>query len=133
MMIPIALRTVAADSAHAVETRISLIVPLLAVPVSLHTASPRIVPLCTVSTPLPAVAPLLSISPLAIPYPPLALLLPTHPTLSSLRFLAENVFSLRTTRRVKARVRVGVRANVDAGAALMMAGSPVGDVADAHC
>lgn len=140
MMMPTPLGTVTINSTNAVETLISLVVPLCTVPTPPHALPPRTMPLRTVPTALPALAvslptvptPLL-ISPLAIPHLPLALLMPTNPTLSSPRFLAENVLSLRTIKRVQAWVCFRVRADVDAGAALMVAGLPVGDVADAHC
>lgn len=123
MMMPTPLGTVTINSTNAVETLISLVVPLCTVPTALPALA---VSLPTVPTPL-------LISPLATPHLPIALLMPTNPTLSSLRFLAENVFSLRTIRRIQAWVCFRVRADVDAGAALMEAGLPVGDVADAHC
>ncbi|GAB7323728.1 hypothetical protein MBLNU13_g07194t1 [Cladosporium sp. NU13] len=81
------------------------IIPLRTVPTPLYTPSPRIMPLPTM--PAPLIVPLsamptpLLISPLAIPCPSSALLLSANSTLSSLRFLAENILPLRTIRRIK--------------------------------
>lgn len=58
--------------------------------------------------------------------------LPTNLTLPSLRLLTKNILPLRTIRRVQTRVCFSVFADVDAGAALVVAGLPVGDVANAH-
>ena len=76
--------------------------------------------------------PPLHVSPLALALTPLVLSFPANPTLSSLRFLTENILPPRTIGRVETRVGFGVRADFDAGAALVAAGLPVGDVADAH-
>lgn len=76
--------------------------------------------------------PPLHVSPLELALPPLVLSFPANPTLSSLRFITENILPLWTIGRVETRVRFGERADLDAGAALVAAGLPVGDVADAH-
>ena len=103
---PTPLDTVTVNSTHTFQTLISLVVPLRTVRTALPTLT---VSLLAMSTPLP-----------------------TNFTLSSLRFLTVNVLSLRAIRRIEAWVCFGVRADVDARAPLMMAGSPVGNVADAH-
>jgi len=123
--------TVTVNSTDTVQTLVSHFVPLLTIPPPLHTLSPRIMPLSTM--PLPTMSPPLHIPPLPIPLPPLLLPLPTNLAFALLRSLTENILSLWTIRRVQTRVCFGVRAEIDAGAALVVAGLPVGDVADAHC
>lgn len=119
------LSPVTVNSTHTLQTLIPLTMSLLAMPAPLHTLSPRIVPLPTVPTPLP-------IAPFPIPSIPLTISLPADLACPLVHFLAENILALRAIRRIETRVRFGVRADIHAGAALVVAGLPVGDVADAH-
>jgi hypothetical protein len=134
--------TVTVNSTSALQTLISHIVPLLTMPAPPHRLSPPIIPLLTMPT-LHTLPPrIMSLSVVSLPTMPpplpislslLLLPLPANLTLALLSSLTENILSLRTIRRGQTRVCFGVRADIDAGAALVVAGLPVGDVADAHC
>jgi hypothetical protein len=132
---------------------ITSLIPLLVVPVlalltpailglrssvtvnSTHTVQALIsltMPFCAVTTPLPTMPMPLHTAPLTVVVSPLVPPLLANLTLPSLRLLAEDVAPLWTIRRVETGVCFGVLADVDAGAALVVAGLPVRDVADTH-
>jgi hypothetical protein len=80
----------------------------------------------TLSTTSPSTNALLS--PLTVP----STHLPANPTFSRLRLLAKNILPLWTITRIETRACFRVLADFDAGAALVVAGLPVGDVAGTH-